>query len=80
MNKNKDFYETNSLLLATTLLCVGLPLDSISKAKDGKFVFIFPRTPDLDQILESFWQRALKLEPNSFWENQRFLKSRIHGG
>lgn len=80
MNKYEDFYETSSLLLATTLLCVGISLDSISKAKDGKFVFIFHHTADLDQILELFWQRALKVEPNSFWENQRFLKSRIHGG
>lgn len=79
MDKDKTFYETNSLVLSSTLVCLGIPLDSVIKNPVGKSVFIFPHTDDLDQILESFWKRSLKVEPNSFFEAQRFLKSRIYG-
>lgn len=80
MDQNKSLYETQSLLLAATILCFDIPLDSVDKTEDGKSVFAFPQTDKLRQIIELFWQKSLKIEPNSFWENTRFLKSRIYGG
>lgn len=80
MNKDKHFYETNSLVLAATLVSVGISLDSVIKNPDGKSIFAFLRTEKFDQILESFWKKSLLVEPNSFFEAQRFLKSRIYGG
>lgn len=82
MNKNNSYFETNSLHLSASLICLGIPLDSVLKGQDGKATFIFNRSnnPDLDQIIQNFWQKTLKIEPNSFWESIRFLKSRIYGG
>ena len=80
MYKDKTFYETNSLSLSATLISLGISLDSVVKNNDGKAVFIFPQTDTLTQIIESFWKKALLVEPNSFFEAQRFLKSRIYGG
>lgn len=82
MDQNKHSYETNSLVLASTLVCLGIPLDSVVKSSGGKSLFRFNRSnnPDLDQIIQNFWQKTLKIEPNSFWESIRFLKSRIYGG
>lgn len=79
MDKNKTYYETQSLPLAVTLICSGIPLDSVNKGADGKSTFVFPQSSDLSRIIRLFWQRALKVEPNFFWETQRFLKSRIYG-
>lgn len=79
MDKNKTFYETNSLVQASTLVCLGISLDSVIKNPDGKAIFVFPKANNLDQILESFWKKTLRVEPNSFFEAQRFLKSRIYG-
>ncbi len=80
MDKNKDFYETNSLVLASTLICLGFSLNSVTKTSENKATFLFLRTDSLNNILTSFWQRSIKVEPNSFFEAQRFLKSRIYGG
>ncbi len=81
MRQDKSFFETSSLPLASAIICYGIPLDSITKIPDGKTVFIFNRTdyPDLDQIIQEFWKKALRTEPNAFWEAIRFLKSRIYG-
>lgn len=77
-NEAKTFYETNSLPLSATLICLNIPLDSLRKDPDGKFVFIFPHTGSLNQILESFWKKSLVVEPNSYWEALRFVKSRMY--
>ena len=79
MDKNKISFETNSFIIASTLISLGIPLDSLVKDADGKATFIFTRTDNLELLLQSFWKRSLKVEPNSFFEAQRFLKSRIYG-
>lgn len=80
MSKNETYYETQSLSLSATIACLGIPLNSVSKSPDGKSIFIFQRSTELDRILEDFWKRSLSVEPNAFWESIRFLKSRIYGG
>lgn len=80
MDEYNNFYETNSLVLASTIVCLGISLDSVIKNPDGKAIFVFPKSDNLDQIIESFWQKILRVEPNAFFESQRFLKSRIYGG
>lgn len=79
-NQNENYYETQSLSLAATLISLGFTLDSVDKTSNGKSTFIFPRTSNLDEAIESFWKRELRVEANAFWEAQRFLKSRIYGG
>lgn len=80
MDKNKTYYETQSLPLSATLISLGISLDSVSKSSDGKSIFVFHRSNELDQILENFWKKSLSIEPNTFWEAIRFIKSRIYGG
>lgn len=79
MNEDKNLYETQSLSLAATLISLGINLDSVIKDQEDKSTFIFLQTKELDQVIELFWKRELKVEPNSFWESLRFIKSRIYG-
>ena len=81
MSQNNSFFETSSLPLAATVISLGIPIDSVTKNQDGKSVFIFNRSqyPDLDQIIQEFWKKSLRTEPNALWEAIRFLKSRIYG-
>lgn len=81
LNNNKTFFETSILPLAGAIICCGISLDSVVKDPGGKSVFIFDRSnnPDLDQVIQNFWKKSLRIEPNAFWEAVRFLKSRIYG-
>lgn len=76
-----SLFETSSLPLAGAIICSGISLDSVVRNPDGKSVFIFDRSnnPDLDQVVQNFWKKSLRTEPNAFWEAVRFLKSRIYG-
>jgi hypothetical protein len=81
MNSDKKrYFLTSEFCLASTLLCFGVILDSIQKTDSTKVIFVFKRNKDLNPIINNFWSRTLKIEPNAFWEATRFLKSRIYEG
>lgn len=81
--KTDNLFETSNLPLAASIICLGISLDSVDKGQEGsKAIFIFDRSnnPDLDQIIQEFWQKSLRIEPNSLLEAVRFLKGRLYGG
>jgi len=80
VDKNKSLYKTQSLVLATTLICQNISLNSVVKNADGKATFVFSQTDNLTQIINNFWKKNLLVEPNSFFEAQRFLKNQIYEG
>jgi hypothetical protein len=73
-----NYFETNSLPLSVALLCLGFALDSIEKSTDGKALFIFLQSKELNSAIQLYWHRELKIDPISFWQNQKFLKSRMY--
>lgn len=78
MNQYKNEFSTPNFPLATSLICLGFPLITTLRGIDGKTHFIFDRTDEIDKTLEFFWQKKLLIEPNAFWESQRFLKSILY--
>lgn len=77
-DENIKYFETESLPLSVSIICSGIPLNSLIKDSNNKATFFFPYSQELVKITELYWQRALKIEPNQFWETQRYLKSRIY--
>lgn len=84
MSKNSDYntnyFTSSEFALCAALLTLGFSLDSLDKTNPQKALFVFKRSSDLDKTIQVFWNKQLKVEPISFFEAQRFLKSRIYGG
>jgi len=74
----KDCFATTDLNLASVLLSLNYTLDCIDKREPQKATFIFLRQDDLDEVIQSFWARALKLEPLSVLTNLKLLKNRLY--
>jgi hypothetical protein len=53
-------------------------LDSIDKTSPSKAKFLFLRRDGLDETIQAFWARALKLEPLSVLTNLKILKNRLY--
>lgn len=79
MNKDKEQFETTSLLLATTLVSLGFTLSSVDKIESHKAVFIFLKSNHLMECVTNFWEKSILLEPHTFYESMRFVKSRLYG-
>jgi hypothetical protein len=73
-----DLFETSDLNLSCVLLSLGYSLDSIDKTSPSKAKFLFVRSDGLDDVIQAFWARALKLEPLSILTNLKILKNRLY--
>ncbi len=72
-----DFFKTTDLALATVIF-LSCPLEAIDRS-GRKAAFIFKRTTELDELIQSYWRRELKVEPIAYFEALRLIKARLYG-
>lgn len=73
-----NHYETTDLTLTTVLVCQGYPIDSIDKHDPRKAIFFFRREEGLEQVIEGYWTKVLRIEPSVFATTQRMIKQRLY--
>lgn len=74
LNEN---YSTSDLALAA-VLSLTYPIEAIDKQNPQKAQFLFKRDTQFDQIVESYWRRELKIEPQAYFNQIRYLKTRLY--
>jgi hypothetical protein len=78
MNQKSE-YTTSSLSLASFLLCSGIPLTGVYKDKfQKKKIFVFERVDGLDQLLELYFRKMARVEPETFFFAIKSLKARLY--
>ena len=75
---NDQYFETSDLGLATALVTFGYPLEALDRNDPHRVVFSFARTDGLDEMVQEFWQRNLKIEPLAYFNNIKLMKNRIY--
>jgi hypothetical protein len=79
MNKNNDVFKTMDLSLAAFLKTIGHQIDRIDVRHQGrKATICFEYTDDLLNDKNKFFNGEAKVDPQSFSNNIRNLKSRIN--
>jgi hypothetical protein len=76
LNEN-DFFRTADLALATTL-SLFCPLEAIDRENSRKAQFIFKRDVGLDELVQGYWRRELKVEPQAYFDAMRMIKGRLY--
>jgi len=72
-----DFYETSDLALATAI-SLWYPIDAIDKQNPHKATFLFKRDEKFDELLEAYWKRELKIEPQEYFNQLKAIKARLY--
>ncbi len=72
-----DYYSTSDLGLATTI-SLWFPVDSIDRQNPRKATFIFKQNVKLNELLESYWKRELKVEPQAYFNQLKAIKARLY--
>jgi hypothetical protein len=75
--KSSDFYSTSDLSLASAI-SLWFPLEIVDKSNPSKANFIFKREEGLDKLVESFWRKELQVEPLTYFNQLKLLKSRLY--
>jgi len=76
--KLKDFYQSSDLALVCTI-SLWYPIDTIDRTNPRKATFLFKRDEKLDELLESYWRRELKIEPQAYFNQLKAIKARLYG-
>ena len=76
-SKQNDYFETSDLPLCTTLCCFGYEIDSISK-QERKATFLIIKDERLESLVKKYWTHQLQVEPMSFFNFLKEIKSRIY--
>lgn len=76
--KVNDYYSTPDLALAT-VISLSYPVEAIDRQNPHKALFLFKREPGLDQLVEAYWRKELKVEPQDYFSQLKNLKARLYG-
>ena len=77
---NKDtlgLYSTSDLALAS-VISLYHPLWAVDKTNPQKAEFIFKREEGIDKLIESFWRKELQVEPLTYFNQIKIIKSRLY--
>jgi hypothetical protein len=75
INENK--YKTSDLALAT-VISLYFPIESIDSSDKRRVFFIFKKSQELNELVDSFWTRKVCVEPQQFFNQLKVIKTRIY--
>lgn len=80
MNKilEQIHFLTTDMALAGTIVAVGYPLDHLENLDQKKVTFVFRKEPNLDAIVQSFWNDSLTVNPKRYFYALKEIKSRLY--
>lgn len=76
-NKNKNLYKCSDLALAS-VLTLWLPLIDLDNSNLHKVFFCFEDSDNLRMKIKEYWDGTLRVEPKSYFQNIKLLKSRMY--
>jgi len=80
MNKplnHNNHWKTSDLALATAL-SLFCPIEALEKIDSHRAYFVFKEDRELDELLKKYWQRKLKVEPQTFFNQLKIIKARLY--
>ena len=74
----KDYFRTSDICLSTSLCCCGYQIEAVDAQNPSKAVFLIKRDENLDDLIRLYFTHQLKVEPLSFFNFLKEIKTRIY--
>ena len=75
----QQFYKTSDLGLVTTL-SLFFPVRTIDRSNPRKVLFVFDQTGELNDFVNKYWRSEITVEPQTFTNQIKNIKTRIYSG
>ena len=72
------FFKTSDLALATAISVLGVAIEAMQQTDSERMNFIFAKSDRLTDIVNRFWRGELLVEPQSYFNQLKVLKTRIY--
>jgi len=76
--QEKDFYRSSDISLCAALCCYGYQIEAIDRQNSSKAIFLIKRDERLDDLIQLYFTHQLKVEPLSFFNFLKEIKTRIY--
>jgi len=76
--QEKDFFKTSDLALCAALCYCGYKVEAVDRQNPTKVIFLIKRDEELDDLIRLYFTHELKVEPLSFFNCLKEIKTRIY--
>lgn len=78
LKEDHEVFQSNELSLVAALVSWNFQIIKVDKLNPKKVFFVFLKTPELEQAIESFWNGSEATIPIRYFNALRECKSRIY--
>ncbi len=75
--KESDHFKTTDMSLVSTLIYLGYQITAIDDHNPSKVHFVIKRDGKTDEVIQSYWNKELSVEPLAFFNCIKEVKTRI---
>lgn len=72
-----DYYFTHDLALASAI-SLFYPLETIDRTNPHKALFIFKKSKELEEFVETYWRGEITVNPSSYFQQIKLIKTRLY--
>ncbi|MEK7537256.1 MAG: DUF5659 domain-containing protein [Patescibacteria group bacterium] len=76
--KEKDFFKTSDISLCSALCCYGYQIEEVDKQSQSKAIFLIKKDENLEDLIQRYFTHQLTVEPLSFFNYLKEIKTRIY--
>ncbi len=78
ISEKNGFFRTSDLSLVAVLQLQDYRIEMMDRSNPQKIVFIIKQDDVLNELIQAFWSRSLKVEPLAYFESIKSIKARIY--
>lgn len=72
---SNNFFKSKDIYISSILQLHNIPLVRVETLNGGRCIFVFQHIPDLDDLIAKFFNKQLRVEPQSLFETWKGLKA-----
>jgi len=73
-----DTFPSRDWVLIATLSSLGFPIEAVEQDPQARTIFHIQRSDGLDDAVQRFWRRELRIEPQEFNQHMKLVKARMY--
>ena len=76
--QEKNYFKSPDIALCSALCCLGYEIEAINKQNPARAIFSIKKDEQLDELIQLYFTHQLKVEPLSFFNALREIKTRVY--
>ncbi len=76
--QDQDYFKSSDISLCSALCCYGYQIEAVDRTNQAKAIFVIKKDGRLDDLIRLYFTHQLAVEPLSFFNFLKEIKTRIY--